>query len=109
MKNANIAKVLKEQRKRNNFSVEDVAIKLEAKNINVATKTIYGWESGQAQPDADTLLILCEIYHISDILGSFGYQPNTSIQLTQFEKQLIINYRQQPKMQEAVKRLLGLK
>ena len=46
MKNPNIAKVLKEYRKQNHYSVEDVVFKLEEQNLPFATKTIYGWESG---------------------------------------------------------------
>ena len=109
MKNVNIAKVLKEQRKLNDFSVQDVAIQLEKKNVNVSPKTIYGWESGQALPSADTLLQLCDIYHISDILGCFGYGlDDNPLRLTQFDQQLVMKYRQHPEMQAAVKRLLDL-
>lgn len=71
MKNANIAKVLKEYRKQNQLSVNDVVVCLSEKDLNVSPKTIYGWESGQSQPDADTLMLLCEIYNITDILGCF--------------------------------------
>ena len=77
MRNELIPKVLKEYRKRNHYSVKDVSIRLMEHDIDVAPKTIYGWESGQAQPTADTLLLLCEIYKIPDILNSFGYdQPD---------------------------------
>lgn len=79
MRNELIPKVLKEYRKRNHYSVKDVSIRLMEHDIDVAPKTIYGWESGQAQPTADTLLLLCEIYKIPDILNSFGYdQPDGS-------------------------------
>ena len=61
MKNEKIAKVLKESRKRNRLSVGDVVTRLADHSCKVAEKTVYGWESGQAQPDADTLLLLCEI------------------------------------------------
>ena len=46
MKNPNIAKVLKEYRKLNHYSVEDVVIKLKDHNLPFAVKTVYGWESG---------------------------------------------------------------
>ncbi len=107
MKNENIAKILKEYRKKNLLSVVDVAFSLSEKNINVSTKTIYGWESGQSQPDADTLLILCEIYNITDILPTFGYVPdNNSFHLTGFEKELVRQFRLHPQMQDAVRKLL---
>ncbi|MDD3205906.1 MAG: hypothetical protein PHS74_09275 [Lachnospiraceae bacterium] len=46
MKNATIANVLKAARKQNNLSVKDVVIKLEKHSLNVAEKTVYGWENG---------------------------------------------------------------
>lgn len=108
MKNQNIAKVLKTYRKENQLSVNDVSNLLQSRSITAAPKTIYGWESGRTQPDADTLLILCELYHINDILGTFGYIQPQDIFLTSFEKDLIRQYRNHPEMQDAVKKLLGL-
>ena len=67
MKNAKISEVLKNYRKLNKLSVRDVSGILKEKSLNVAEKTIYGWESGQTQPNADTLLMLCEIYNIENI------------------------------------------
>ncbi len=46
MKNPKIAEKLKEYRKINHLSVDEVAAYLREKNIDVATKTIYGWENG---------------------------------------------------------------
>lgn len=63
MRNQNIAKVLKEYRKRNHLSVNDVSILLEDRSFTAAPKTIYGWESGQANPSADILLTLCDLYN----------------------------------------------
>lgn len=47
MKNPNISKVLKNYRKLNHYSVNDLVLKLEDNHLPVAPKTIYGWESGQ--------------------------------------------------------------
>ncbi|MBO5373442.1 MAG: helix-turn-helix transcriptional regulator [Lachnospiraceae bacterium] len=108
MKNEMIAKVLKETRKRNSLSVKDVVLELKNKSLSVAEKTVYGWESGQSQPDADTLLLLCEIYNIDDILGTFGYNDTPPLQITDFEKKLILNLRAHPEMLDAVKKLLDM-
>lgn len=110
MKNANIANELKYQRKQNQLSVPEVSRLLSDENTFVADKTIYGWESGQAQPDADTLLKLCKIYHIDNVLSSFGYQKDTSphIQPTTFELELIKQYRAHPEHQAAIHKLLDL-
>lgn len=109
MKNKKIAEVLKYYRKRNNYSVSDVSALLKKKSLTVAEKTIYGWESGQTQPDADTLLILCEIYSIDNILGTFGYTEDKPLNLTRFEQQLIKQYREHPELQDAVNKLLDVK
>lgn len=106
MKNKQIAKVLKTYRKQNQYSINDVAMFLKEKDIKVAPKTIYGWESGQAQPDADTLLVLCEIYNITDILATFGYVEKGTFPLTTLEKELVIQFRKHPPLQDAVRKLL---
>lgn len=111
MRNPKIAQALKYYRKLNGLSVNDVSSILKKNNFQAAPKTIYGWESGNAQPDADTLMILCEIYHIENVLEAFGYQKpsqNNNIVLSQHEKQLILRYRQEPEMQAAVDKLLNL-
>ncbi len=109
MKNPNISRVLKAYRKLNHYSVSDIVLKLKSYNLPVAPKTVYGWESGQTQPDADTLLVLCKIYHIDNILGTFGYTDSMDgLALSEEERKLIIHYRLHPEMQKAVKRLLDM-
>lgn len=108
MMNENIPKILKEYRRKNHMTVDDVVLRLNEKDLKVAKKTIYGWESGQSQPSADKLLLLCDIYHITDILGTFGYTTSTDIVLTKGEEELIKAYRKQPHMQPAVNKLLNL-
>lgn len=107
MRNENIPKVLKEYRKKNNLSVKDVSLMLEQRSLNAAPKTIYGWESGQASPSADALLTLCELYNITDILETFGYQGNENFHVTPTERTVIEAYRAHPELQEAVEILLG--
>lgn len=102
----NIAKVLKEYRKRNNYSVKDVSILLEERDIKAAIKTIYGWESGQSQPSADILLTLCEIYNIENILSAFGYSDKVDFQISSQERALVKSYRAHPELQSAVNILL---
>lgn len=110
MKNPYIAKMLKYYRKCNRLSVAEVSEKLdEISPVPVAKKTIYGWESGQTQPDADMLLRLCMIYHIDDILSAFGYVPQDErFSLSTVEKNLILNYRKRPDLQPAINMLLNV-
>lgn len=112
MKNEKIAKKLKENRKLNKLTVNQVSDLLCEHHAPVAPKTIYGWESGHTQPDADTLLFLCQTYNIDNILETFGYgtpsdEPPKPI-LTEFEYTLIEKYRQSPEMHGAVHKLLGI-
>lgn len=108
MKNKIIAKSLKEIRKSNALTVHDVVLKLGKKSINIADKTLYGWESGHAQPDITTLFALCEIYQIKDILGAFGYGQVELLNLTKDEERVIMSLREQPEMILAVHKLLGI-
>lgn len=111
MRNPNIASALKYYRKLNKLSVNEVSAILKENNFQAAPKTIYGWESGNTQPDADTLMVLCEIYHIDNVLEAFGYKQSsndTTLILTEQEKQLVLKYREQEAMQPAVNKLLNL-
>ncbi len=108
MKNPKIAMYLKYYRKFNGLSVLQVSDILREHNVNAAVKTIYGWENGQSQPDADTFMLLCEIYKIDNILEAFGYTENSPdmIILNDDEKDLIKRYREHPEMHDAVRKLL---
>lgn len=109
MKNPNISKVLKDYRKLNHYTVNDLVLKLEDNDLPVAAKTVYGWESGQTQPDADTLLILCKIYKIDNILETFGYNySEDELNLSLEERLIILKYREHKEMQLAVKKILGI-
>lgn len=72
----NIAALLKERRKARGLSVKDVQAFLLEQGISVSDKTIYGWESGHRQPDADTFLLLCRYYGI-DTFDAFPRQSNS--------------------------------
>lgn len=109
MSNEYIPRVLKEYRKRNHFTVNDVSLMLHERSLEVAPKTIYGWESGQANPSADMLLTLCEMYNITDVLTVFGYTKDDSFfHVTPSERALIESYRNHPELQTAVNKLLDL-
>lgn len=110
MKNPKIAEKLKEYRKINHLSIDEVAAYLREKNIDVATKTIYGWENGQTQPSADNLMHLCRFYNIQNVLAAFGYLPSgTELpSLSNQEYKLIEAYRNHPDMQPAIDKLLDL-
>lgn len=62
-----ISKVLRQARKKNNFSVEDVVNKLKKYNIKISAKTIYGYETGFSNPNADMFVFLCRLYGINNL------------------------------------------
>jgi transcriptional regulator with XRE-family HTH domain len=68
-----IANVLKRYRHKSGLSTKEVTDLLGQHNIKISPKTLYGWEIGHSQPDANTLLLLCNIYGIDDIMLAFGY------------------------------------
>lgn len=74
MSRISIASTLKAKRKDMGLSVEAVCGQLNSYGIDLSKNTLYNYESGYRQPDADTLMALCEIYDIEDILATFGYK-----------------------------------
>ena len=110
MKNALIAKALKKYRTTNNLSVKEVTELLEQRGVKTSDKSVYAWECGRTQPDADTLLMLCSIYNVDNVLESFGYNSskNSDIILTDFEYDIVRKYRESKDMQKAINKLLDL-
>lgn len=102
-----IASVLKRLRQQSGLTADEVG-----RRIGKSGKTVNGWENGRSQPDADNLLALCDIYKVKNIMAEFSEIKNDLIiedfVVTPREKELIIAYRKQPHMQEAVDKLLGI-
>ena len=69
MGNNYIAAILKTKRKEANLSVKAVLDQLRGFGVDISDKTLYGWERGHRQPDADTFLVLCRIYGIETLTG----------------------------------------
>ena len=110
MKNPRIGEMLKKYRKLNRMSVRDVCEKLkEYYDLDVAEKTVYGWESNQAHPTADVFLIICDLYRIDSISSAFS-EPGKDGQLvlSREEEELVKNYRRYPSFQPAVRQLLHM-
>lgn len=62
-----IAELLKKYRKSSGFSIKESVQKLSDRGIVISDKTMYSWESGHRQPDADTFIELCMIYGITSL------------------------------------------
>lgn len=109
MRNEKIGETLKKYRKLKGYQVHDVSVILREKyQLNVADKTIYGWESNQAHPTSDMFLIICEIYQISNITSMFLSKDHTvsDFVISSEERALIEAYREHPQLKDAVRRIL---
>lgn len=112
MRNPNLGRMLRYHRLTCNYSVQDVVDKLAKEyDIHLSTKTVYGWENGQNQPTADTLLVLCKMYQIHNILDSLGYDTTLGaepILPNKEERELILRYRSRKEYQSAIRKLLDM-
>lgn len=110
MKNNQIGIMLKKYRKINALSVNDVVVELQEKyGVEVAEKTVYGWESNQAHPTSDVFVALCDIYKINNISDVFSNpKESKGFPITSEERQLIEQYRSMPELQEVIKKILNM-
>ena len=109
MKNNKIGEMLKKYRKMNALSVSEVVWELQDKyGVNVAEKTVYGWESNQAHPTSDVFVALCDIYRINNITDVFNSDEPKGFHITSEERQLIEQYRACPDMQPVIRKLLNI-
>lgn len=67
-----IACLLRDNRKRNGYSVEQVTQKLRERGISISTKALYGYENKVGKPKLNTFVALCDIYGITNILEALG-------------------------------------
>ena len=103
-----IGNILKKARKKQKLEMKELAAELHRQSIDVAIKTIYGWENGQSYPRIDIFLSLCKLYGITDILGEFGYNETGDLILTDHEKELVLAYRNLPNLQHPVNVILNI-
>lgn len=74
-----IAHVLKEYRNSLGYTPDQVVGYLKEKGHSISVKALYAYESGINMPKLGVFLSLCEIYHINDVMKSFGYSTTPSI------------------------------
>ncbi len=112
MSRNNMGAWLRHYRKAAKLSVNDVVERFERDyDIIYTNKAVYGWESGQNQPPADTFLILCKMYNITNIVESLGYvtsKKQEPLLLTEQEEQIILKYRSIKHLQPAILKLLDI-
>ena len=109
MKNNKIGEMLKRYRKMNALSVGEVVLELQDRyGVNVAEKTVYGWESNQAHPTSDVFVALCDIYRINNITDVFNSNEPKGFHMTAEERKVIEHYRAHPEMQSVIRKLLNI-
>lgn len=96
---------IKERRKELGLSAETVADKL-----GISPATMYRYEKNDIKKfPIDILKPLADVLHTTpDYLMGWSENSENSLNLTSHEKEVIVAYRNQPAMQEAVDRLLGV-
>lgn len=87
-----IAEILKKCRINAGFTQKEAAGRL-----GRPQQTLASWETGQSQPDANTLFSLCDLYGVS-VNEAFGYPPSrantvSSFSVSEAEADLIKKYR----------------
>lgn len=103
MSRETIAKALKRLRIQSGLTADQVG-----KIVGKSGKTVNAWENNRGQPDAEMLMLLCDIYNVSDILAEFRDDSKEAFAVSEREKAVITAYRSNPEMQSAVNRLLGI-
>lgn len=98
MKNIQIGAALKTMRKNRGWTIHDVVVQLnDLYNIAVAEKTVYGWESDQAYPRTETLLLLVNcirVTHSPEISCTFlQTNPSRSLQMNGMSSKCIAGIR----------------
>ncbi len=77
-----------------------------ADKLGVARSSVNNWIKNNNLPDIDLLQQICEILNIT-LAELLGIDLNDSY--TEIEKKIIMQYRNKPELQEAVKVLLDIK
>lgn len=99
-----INEILKERRVELNMTMLDVA-----KKVGVSEGTISRWESGDiANMKRDKIAALARTLQISPGVIMGWEEPKPLIILSELEKQIILKYRSNPQMHEAVHKILGI-
>ena len=98
-----IAQTLKRLRAESGMTADQVGAL-----IGKTGKAVNGWEHGRGQPDADTLIMLADIYGVDNMLVEFGAKQREPFNVSNKEKMLILAYRQHPEHQYSIDTLLGI-
>ena len=77
-----IACLLRDNRKRYGYSIEQVAEKLRERGISISAKALYGYENKVGKPKLNTFVALCDIYGITNLLEALGFSYSAPVSKT---------------------------
>ncbi len=79
-------------RKEAGYTQPKVSELLAQEGIDIRTAGISKWEKGLTQPNASQFLILCKLYGVTDVMGTFMDTPTPLDALNDEGKRLVDNY-----------------
>ena len=59
-----LSEKLREKRRESGLKVQEVLDRLKTHEVFISDKTLYNWENGIRNPNADEFFALCEIYEV---------------------------------------------
>ena len=105
-----IMQKLREVRKSKDITIDELYHFLLENNIQVAKKTVYGWDSATTTPNVKTFLIICKFYGIKDVysLLEMDMPEDNILPISNIEKELIEQFREKKEYQKPILKLLDL-
>ena len=79
-------------RKEAGYTQPKVSELLAQEGIDIRTAGISKWEKGLTQPNASQFLVLCKLYGVTDVMGTFMDTPTPLDALNDEGKRLVDNY-----------------
>lgn len=97
-------------RKSKGISIEELHNYLLKNDIQVAKKTVYGWDCGITTPNVKIFVLICQLYGIKNVYDLFNKDtPDMDIlTITDKEKEVVKQFRKKKEYQSAVLKLLDL-
>ena len=86
MNNPKLGTILKELRKISVYSIKEVVNQLKLHNIQLAEKTLYGYENDTNTPNIYTFFALCQIYNWEQPLSLLQISPTDKNELILLNK-----------------------
>ena len=105
-----IMQKLRKVRKSKDITIDELYHFLLENNVQVAKKTVYGWDSATTTPNVKTFLLICKFYGIKDVYSLLEvYMPEDDIlSISNKEKKLIEQFREKKEYQKPILKLLDL-